>query len=126
MAVVSRINITALEVSYVREGFERHKTSERDRAFPEVNQPPISPCKTSRLQHRPFRNKLVEGVDRVRERDAINFLDFIGHQQNALGSRSALEKSMRRRSDSTDNKSGSSDLPVGRFAERCVQPSLQK
>jgi hypothetical protein len=43
------------------------------------------------LQYRPFRNKLVEGVDRVGERDAIDFLDLIGHQ-NALGSRSTLEK----------------------------------
>jgi hypothetical protein len=44
------------------------------------------------LQHRPFRNKPVEGVDRVGERDAINFADLIGHQQNALRSRSALQK----------------------------------
>jgi hypothetical protein len=46
----------------------------------------------SRLQRRPFRNKLVEGVDRVGERDAIDFADLIGHQQNALGSRLTLEK----------------------------------
>jgi hypothetical protein len=65
MAVVIWINITALEVSYVREGFERHKTSERDGAFPEISQPPISLCKMSLLQCRPFRNKPVEGVDRV-------------------------------------------------------------
>ena len=32
-----------------------------------------------------------EGVDRVGEGDAINFVDLIGRQQNALGSRSALE-----------------------------------
>ena len=67
--------------------YEMEPTSERDRVFPEISQPPISPCKMPRLQCRPFRNKLVEGIDRVRERHAINFLDLIGHQQNALGSR---------------------------------------
>jgi hypothetical protein len=91
MAVVIWINITALEVSYVWDGLEGHKTSERDRRFLEISQPPISLCKMALLQYRPFRNKLVEGVDRVGERDAIDFLDLIGHQ-NALGSRSTLEK----------------------------------
>jgi hypothetical protein len=92
MAVVIWINITALEVSYVWDGLEGHKTGERDRRFLEISQPPISLGKMSRLQCRPFRNKLVEGVDRVGERDAIDFLDLIGHQQNALGSRLTLEK----------------------------------
>jgi hypothetical protein len=92
MPVVLWINITALQVSYVWERFEGHKTSERDGLFLEISQPPISLCKMSLLQYRPFRNKLVEGVDRVGERDAINFVDSIGHQQNALGSRSTLEK----------------------------------
>jgi hypothetical protein len=91
MPVVIWINITALEVSYVWDGFEGHKTSERDGRFLEISQPPISLCKMALLQYRPFRNKLVEGVDRVGERDAIDFLDLIGHQ-NALGSRSTLEK----------------------------------
>src|SRR5229473_6260580 len=45
----------------------------------------------SLLRYRPFRNKLVEGIARVGEGDAINFVDLIGHQQNAMGSRSALE-----------------------------------
>ncbi|HVD71994.1 MAG TPA: hypothetical protein VNC81_00240, partial [Xanthobacteraceae bacterium] len=71
---------------------EGHKTSERDRRFLEISQPPISLCKMARLQRRPFRNKLVEGVDRVGERDAINFANLIRHQQNALGSRLTLEK----------------------------------
>ena len=86
------INITALQVSYVREGFEGHKTSERDRPFLQISQPPISVRKMALLQYGPFRNELVESVDRVGERDAINFVDLIGHQQNALGSRSAPEK----------------------------------
>src|SRR6266702_4788236 len=92
MPVVIWINIAALQVSYVWDRLEGHKTSERDRPFPEISQPPISLCKMALLQHRPFRNKLVEGVDRVGERDAIDFADLIGHRQNALGSRSRLEK----------------------------------
>jgi hypothetical protein len=102
MPVVIRINITALQVSYVREWFEWHKTSERDGLFLEISQPPISLCKMSLLQGRPFRNKLVEGVDCVGERDAVNFVDFIGHQQNALGSRSR-RKNERGIAASSDN-----------------------
>ena len=86
------INITALQVSYVREGFEGHKTSERDGPLLEISQPPISVRKMALLQYGPFRNELVESVDRVGERDAIDFADLIGHRQNALGSRSRLEK----------------------------------
>jgi hypothetical protein len=71
-------------------GREGHKTSERDGPFLEISRPPISLCKMSLLQYRPFQNKLVEGIDRVGEGDAINFVDLLGHQQNALGSRSAL------------------------------------
>src|SRR5258708_18480728 len=82
-------------MTYGWEGVEGHKTCERDGPFLEISQPPISLCKMSLLQCRPFRNEPVEGVDRVGERDAINFLDLIGHQQNALGSRSALEKRTR-------------------------------
>jgi hypothetical protein len=78
------LNIAALKVSYVGEGFEGHKTGECYGPFLEIGQPSISLCKMSLLQHRPCRNKLVERVDRIREREAINFLDLIGHQENAF------------------------------------------
>jgi hypothetical protein len=91
LSVVIWINITALQVSYVREGFEGHKAGARDGRLLEISQPPVSVRKMALLQYGPFRNELVESVDRVGERDAINFVDLIGHQQNALRSRSALE-----------------------------------
>src|SRR3954465_853717 len=80
MPVMIGINITSLQVAYVRERFEGHKASERYGLLLEVSQPPVSAGEMPRLQCRPGRNKLVEGVDRVGERDAVNFLDSIGHQ----------------------------------------------
>jgi hypothetical protein len=105
MSVVIWINITALQVSDVWQGFEGHETSERDGPFLLISQPPISLCKMSLLQHRPFRNKFIEGFDRFGERDPINFLELIGHQGNVLGL--ALEKRMRHRATSCNKSSKS-------------------